>query len=80
MHGCLLGAAGGELSSTEEITSDAYLRKWLVAREWDVALSFSCIVSHAGWRAHIMPHGYIDEVRQQVGMLTHLSCKQLADC
>ncbi|WIA28850.1 hypothetical protein OEZ86_011376 [Tetradesmus obliquus] len=52
---------GGELSSPDELTSDAYLRKWLEAREWDVPLAFSCIVSHAGWRAHIMPHGYIDE-------------------
>lgn len=44
------------------MTSDLYLRKWLFAREWDVALTHKCIVAHAGWRAHTMPHGYIDEV------------------
>lgn len=55
-------ATGGELASVEDCTSDAYLRRWLFAREWDVALTQQCIIKHAGWRAHVMPHGYIDEV------------------
>lgn len=54
--------AGGELESVEQCTSDAYLRRWLFAREWDVSLTHQCIIKHAGWRAHVMPHGFIDEV------------------
>eukprot|EP00775_Hariotina_reticulata_P003639 gene3639-3900_t len=52
---------GGELQDASEMTSDLYLRKWLFAREWDVPLTHTCILAHAGWRAHTMPHGYIDE-------------------
>jgi hypothetical protein len=54
--------AGGELTSAEDCTSDAYLRKWLFAREWDINLTYQCILKHAGWRSHVMPHGYVDEV------------------
>lgn len=60
--------AGGELPSADTCTSDAYLQRWLFAREWDVNLTYGCIVKHAGWRAHVMPHGFIDEVRCQVVM------------
>jgi hypothetical protein len=57
-----MGVAGGELPSADTCTSDAYLRRWLFAREWDVNQTYSCIIKHAGWRAHVMPHGFIDEV------------------
>jgi hypothetical protein len=46
---------------------DAYLRRWLFAREWDVNLTYQCIIKHAGWRSHVMPHGFIDEVGQCTG-------------
>lgn len=58
---CML-ATGGELKHPDEMTLDMYLKKWLIAREWDVPLTYSCIISHAAWRAHTMPNGYIDEV------------------
>jgi hypothetical protein len=54
---------GGELTSADECTGNAYLRRWLTAREWDVQLACSCIIKHAGWRAHVMPHGFVDEAR-----------------
>ena len=55
------------LAAPEEITADAYLRRWLQAREWDVELTLKCIVRHAGWREHMMPAGYVPEVRVGVG-------------
>ena len=46
------------------MTADAYLRRWLAAREWDVELALKCIVRHAGWREHVMPAGYMPEVSE----------------
>lgn len=59
---CCLSHAGGELNNASEITSDTYLKKWLVAREWDVPRTFSCMLHHAQWRARVMPNGIIEEV------------------
>lgn len=45
------------------------LRRWLVARKWDVEAAKRALVVHAEWRAHNLPHGRIteDEVRGAPG-------------
>ncbi|KIY96960.1 hypothetical protein MNEG_11003 [Monoraphidium neglectum] len=59
-------AKGGEFGpngTAEELVSDAYLRRWLVARDWNVQVTFKLLVNHAGWRLHMTPSGYVEEER-----------------
>jgi hypothetical protein len=35
----------------------------LVARDWNVQVTFKLLVNHAGWRLHMTPSGYVEEVR-----------------
>lgn len=46
------------------------LRRWLVARKWDVEAAKRALVVHAEWRAQNLPHGRIteDEVRGAPGV------------
>eukprot|EP00878_Enallax_costatus_P011744 GHUV01012260.1.p1 GENE.GHUV01012260.1~~GHUV01012260.1.p1 ORF type:complete len:378 (+),score=86.82 GHUV01012260.1:214-1347(+) len=56
---------GGELKNASEMVSDLYLRRWLIARNWDVPHTYSCILKHAAWRVRMMPNGYMDESQIQ---------------
>jgi hypothetical protein len=46
----------------EEGLNEPCLRRWLVARKWDVELTAKCITTHAEWRANNTPQGRITEV------------------
>ena len=50
------------MRSEDEVTSDAFLSKWLKARRWDSQHAFESIEKHATWRADFVPNGFIDEV------------------
>ncbi|KAI8463513.1 MAG: CRAL-TRIO domain-containing protein [Monoraphidium minutum] len=59
-------AQGGEFGpdgSASALLSDAYLRRWLVARDWAVDVTYKLLVGHGGWRVHIAPRGYVEEER-----------------
>jgi hypothetical protein len=44
------------------LTTDAFLRRWLVARDWHVDVTYKLLVHHGGWRAHVLgTQGYIPE-------------------
>jgi hypothetical protein len=45
------------------LVSDAYLRRWLVARDWDVAVTHKLLVDHGAWRDRNSPAGYVEEDR-----------------
>lgn len=46
----------------EEGLTDATLRRWLVARKWNVEKAASALKAHAAWRAAYVPDGCIPEV------------------
>lgn len=50
---------GGEIANPEQMLEHMFLRRWLRARSWDVDVAARCIISHAAWRAGIMPNGPI---------------------
>jgi len=56
-------AAGefGRYGRPEDLVSDAHLRRWLVARDWNVDVTYKLLVHHGGWRAHMLPGGFIPE-------------------
>ena len=54
---------GGELAHASEVYDRATLRRWLVAREWDVAAAHKSIVEHASWRQYQVPGGRVREAR-----------------
>jgi len=54
---------GGELAHPSEIYDRAHLRRWLVAREWDVGAARRSLVEHASWRAYQVPGGRVPEAR-----------------
>jgi hypothetical protein len=61
--------SGGEFGrgdDASELVSDAYLRRWLVARDWNVEVTHKLLLRHADWRARTSPKGYIEEVRPAV--------------
>jgi hypothetical protein len=47
----------------EEGLNEPCLRRWLVARKWDVELTAKCITNHAEWRLNTTQNGRITEVR-----------------
>jgi hypothetical protein len=62
-------AAGefGRHGKPEDLVADAHLRRWLVARDWHVDVTYKLLVHHGGWRAHVLSKGYIPEVRGGLG-------------
>lgn len=56
---------GGELARPSEIYDRAHLRRWLVAREWDVTAAHRSLVEHASWRQYQVPGGRVREGRIQ---------------
>ncbi|KIY92092.1 hypothetical protein MNEG_15871, partial [Monoraphidium neglectum] len=64
-------AEGGEFGrggDASELVSDAYLRRWLVARDWNVEVTHKLLLRHADWRARTSPKGYIEEGSNFLGM------------
>lgn len=54
---------GGEIAHASEIYDRAHLRRWLVAREWDVCAAHRSLLEHASWRAYQVPGGRVLETR-----------------
>ncbi|KAI8463544.1 MAG: CRAL-TRIO domain-containing protein [Monoraphidium minutum] len=57
-------AEGGEFGrdgAPEELVSDAYLRRWLAAREWEPVVAHKLLLEHGAWRARTSPRGYVEE-------------------
>ncbi len=59
----------GRDGKPEELVTDAHLRRWLVARDWNVEVTYKLLIHHGGWRQHMLPNGYISEVSSCVGLL-----------
>lgn len=57
------GGEFGRFGAAEELVTDAYLRRWLVARDWQVDVTFKLLLDHGSWRARHTPKGYIDDAR-----------------
>ncbi|GBF90145.1 hypothetical protein Rsub_03278 [Raphidocelis subcapitata] len=53
----------GRHGSPDELVADAHLRRWLVARDWNVDVTYKLLIHHGGWRAHVIPKGFIEEGR-----------------
>jgi len=57
----LLLPSGCEVASREEALSTLFLERWLVAREWNVPVTFELLKKHASWRARKYPKGHVEE-------------------
>lgn len=55
-----------DVPTEETVTSDAYLRRWLVARDWDVEVTYKLLTDHASWRQHNVPKGFMPEEEVKV--------------
>lgn len=57
------GGEFGRAGRAEDALTDAYLRRWLVARDWNVEVTYKLLVDHGAWRERNTPRGFIEEER-----------------